>query len=386
MSITQLLLEFLMNLLKDPEAAEEFQKDPEGVLEAHGLGNITVDDVDAVVPVVVDFAPVSTIGERVFETGGNTATGGDSSYSAPASGGAGGGGGGGGYTPQADAGAAASLSPAAAQLTHVVNNFSYTSVDDRDTITDQSVNQNIWALGDVEQWFDNEANVASGDGAVAAGDDAAVDNSVDNSTNIHAGEDVNIGNTSIAVEDSYNDDHSTDNSVHVDVALEDSLNATDSFNDNSDNSTDNSTNVSLEDSLNATDSFNDNSDNSDNSINDSFNTDNSLNATDSFNTDNSLNDSLNTTDSLNGSLNTTDVDADVDIDDSFNDVDVALEDSFNDNSTNVETGDIDAEFTNVETGDIDAEFTNIEDSLVVANNELDVDVEDGHGHHEEPAY
>ena len=66
-------------------------------------------------------------------------------------------------------------------------------MDDRDTITDQSVNQNIWADGDVKQWFDNDSVVASGDRANAAGDDADVEDSNN-------------------IEDSYNTDNSTDNS------------------------------------------------------------------------------------------------------------------------------------------------------------------------------
>ena len=47
-----------------------------------------------------------------------------------------------------------------------------TNIDDRDTTVDASVNQNITAFGDVNQDFDND--VVSGDGAVAAGDDAQV--------------------------------------------------------------------------------------------------------------------------------------------------------------------------------------------------------------------
>jgi hypothetical protein len=34
----------------------------------------------------------------------------------------------------------------------IVNNYTYSStIDDRDTVSDQSVNQNIWANGDVTQ-------------------------------------------------------------------------------------------------------------------------------------------------------------------------------------------------------------------------------------------
>jgi hypothetical protein len=366
MSITQLLLDFLLNLLKDPKAAEEFKADPQGVLDAHGLGNITEEDCDAVIPVVLDFAPVSAIGDRVYETGGNVLHGGDSNYGGGNGGGGHGGGGhgggghGGGHAP-------VDTSPAVAQLTHVVNNYSYSEIDDRDTITDQSVNQNIWALGDVEQWFDNDAIVASGDGAAAAGDDAFVDNSDDHSTNIDVGGDVNIGNT----EDSYNDDHSTDNSVDVDVDVEDSIIANESFNEEE---TDNSTNVDIEDSLLANDSFNE-TDNSDNSVNDSGNTDVDLDAEfeNSFNTDASTNNTTTTntaTDSFNETE--TDVDVDAEFENSFNE-DTAIaqdsfnpEDSLNDESTNVTTGDI----------DVEAEFTKNEDSVIFEENDVNVAVDD----------
>jgi hypothetical protein len=365
MSITQLLLDFLLNLLKDPKAAAEFSEDPQGVLEAHGLGDICQEDVDAVVPVVLDFAPISAIGDRVYETGGNVTKGGDAyTNTGNSGGGSGGGNGGGGHHGGGDV-----LPPPVAQLHHVVNNYTYTTTDDRDTIVDQSVNQNIWALGDVNQWFDNDANVASGDYAVAAGDDAWVDNSEDNSTNVSldAEGDINIGNTDVDVEDSFNDnsDHSVDNSTDnsIDVDITDSFNPTDSFNDNS-------TDVDVD----VDDSFN-----TDNSINDSGNT---VNATDSFNetdvdvdVDAEFNDSFNTdnsttttttttnntaTNSFNDNSTNTDVDVDAKIEDSFNEVD------YTDNSTNVETGDI----------DVDAEFTSYEDSIVLDESPVAVAVDD----------
>ena len=351
MSITQLLLDFLLNLLKDPKAAEEFKADPQGALDAAGLGGITEEDCDAVIPVVLDFAPVSAIGDRVYETGGNVLTGGDA-HNNGGGGGQSGGGNGGGHAP-------VDTSPAVAQLTHVVNNYSYSEIDDRDTITDQSVNQNIWALGDVEQFFDNDAIVASGDGAAAAGDDAFVDNSDDHSTNIDVDGDVNIGNT----EDSYNDDHSTDNSVDVEVDVEDSIIANDSFNED-----DNSTNVDIDDSLLANDSFNE-----DNSINDSGNTDVDIDAEfeDSFNEDSSTTTNT-TTNTATDSFNETDTDVDVDaeFENSFNQ-DTAIaqdsfnpEDSLNDNSTTV--GDV----------DVEAEFTRNEDSVVFEENDVNVAVDD----------
>ena len=57
------------------------------------------------------------------------------------------------------------------EISRIVNQF--TSIDARSTIVDQSVNQNIWTEGgDVTQIFDQDAVVASGDDAIAAGDDA----------------------------------------------------------------------------------------------------------------------------------------------------------------------------------------------------------------------
>ncbi|WP_189636324.1 IniB N-terminal domain-containing protein [Arthrobacter sp. NamB2] len=203
------LLDFLMNLFNDPEAAADFLEDPEQALEDAGLGGVCWDDVEAVLPVVVDYAPitVSSSFDREYNTGGN-ATGNFAGNT---------------WAPVAAA-PAAHVAPAhvhhdddhghaVAQLHSIVNNYTYTSTtDDRDTITDQSVNQNIWANGDVTQLFDNDAVVASGDGAIAAGDDVEIDESEDNSTNITVGD--------IEIDDSFNEDNDTD----IDVDIDDSYN------------------------------------------------------------------------------------------------------------------------------------------------------------------
>src|SRR3954454_11938778 len=81
MSITQLLLEFLMNLLRILEAASHFLDDPQGALDEAGLSGISTDDVDAVMPVVMDYAPVASVGDREYNTGGSSASGGDSGHS-----------------------------------------------------------------------------------------------------------------------------------------------------------------------------------------------------------------------------------------------------------------------------------------------------------------
>ena len=267
MAVTQSLLDFILNLLRDPQAAAAYNANPDAALSSAGHANLSCADVDAVLPVVLDYAPVSM--DREYNTGGNSSTGGDSTwaYSGGGGGGSHGGGGGGGSHGGGGHGGGHGggggggshgggghggddHSHAVAQLTSIVNNYTYSSsIDDRDTVTDQSVNQNIWADGDVLQIFDNDAIIASGDGAIAAGGSVAYNsfNEDDHSTNLE-----------VDIEDSFNDN--SDNSTN------------DSYNDNSDNSTNTEIDVEVEDS------FNDNSDNSDNS----YNSDNSTTITDSF--------------------------------------------------------------------------------------------------------
>ncbi len=141
---------------------------------------------------------------------------------------------------------------------------SHTEIWSNSTIVDQSVNQNVAADGAVDQSFGNSSVVSSGEGSIAAGGSVDWDYSVDESTTMTAGGDINIGNetTITTITDSmneYNLDYSyTDNSTVIDV--------TDSFNDFSENySADGSFNTSevfdtdtvIEVNLDATvDSFN----------------------------------------------------------------------------------------------------------------------------------
>ncbi|MBM0229877.1 MULTISPECIES: IniB N-terminal domain-containing protein [Micromonospora] len=55
----QTLHDFVLNLLTDPDAKSAFELDPEGALQAAGLTDITAADVQDVVPLVVDYAPVN---------------------------------------------------------------------------------------------------------------------------------------------------------------------------------------------------------------------------------------------------------------------------------------------------------------------------------------
>lgn len=176
------LIEFILSLLRDPDAAAEFDADPGGAMAARGLNNVRYDDVCAVAPVVVDRPAVVPRPSEVSPS----------------------------VTPP-------SVDPVVNEIRNITNNFSW--IDDRDTIVDQSVNQNIWAGGDVTQTFDQEAVVASGDDAIAAGDDVGIETNIDDSTNFNAdGGDVNVGNdtTNNTTTGSYN--QATDASTNTDAS------------------------------------------------------------------------------------------------------------------------------------------------------------------------
>jgi hypothetical protein len=56
---TPTLHDFVLNLLTDPDARTAFEIDPEGVLDGAGLGDITEADVQDVIPLVMDYAPIN---------------------------------------------------------------------------------------------------------------------------------------------------------------------------------------------------------------------------------------------------------------------------------------------------------------------------------------
>jgi hypothetical protein len=242
------LVQFLMSLFNNPAAAQEFLNDPERALEGAGLRHVGSMDVDAVMPVVLDYAPITvpaSSSSRVDNAGGITPWIGGATGNTPAP----------AVNTHLD-----DHAQAVQQLTHVVNNYSSASVvDDHDTTTGQSVHENIWAEDDMNQWFQNEAVIPSGDHALASGNDLNVhdshnitdsfntDNSLDASTDnsvsagsvsaaavsagsVSADGDVAVGTSQLDGADSFNTD--------VD------LDAADSFNnsphtavDNSDHST-----------------------------------------------------------------------------------------------------------------------------------------------------
>ncbi|GIM97381.1 IniB N-terminal domain-containing protein [Paractinoplanes toevensis] len=53
------LQDFVLNLIYDPSARSAFEVDPHGSLQQAGLGDVTAADVQDVLPLVLDFAPLS---------------------------------------------------------------------------------------------------------------------------------------------------------------------------------------------------------------------------------------------------------------------------------------------------------------------------------------
>jgi hypothetical protein len=138
------LLEFLRSLIFDDEARQEFADDPEGALDDAGLGHLSAEDVRDALQIIQDDGQDADF-SRDYNTGGN-----DIHIAAP--------------SPVDDDDSAADY----------INKYIYNNyiTNEGDTITDNSINQQIdTGGGDFDQDIDVDSVVASGDGAVAAGDD-----------------------------------------------------------------------------------------------------------------------------------------------------------------------------------------------------------------------
>jgi len=61
MDTSATLHDFVLNLIYDADARAAFESDPEGALHAAGLGDVTAADVQEVIPLVVDYVPMSGI-------------------------------------------------------------------------------------------------------------------------------------------------------------------------------------------------------------------------------------------------------------------------------------------------------------------------------------
>jgi len=165
------IIEFILSLLRDPAAVDELKKDPSGTLARNHLNDACADDVRAVAPVVFDRADVMPRSGANGGNGGNGTprNGNDSPPVTPRDGNDGNDG-------------------VVRELLNIAHNF---YIDNRSTLIDQSVNQNIWTEGgDVNQLFDQTAAVAAGDGSIAAGDDVDIDSSTDTEVDVDIDIDV----------------------------------------------------------------------------------------------------------------------------------------------------------------------------------------------------
>ncbi|WP_219413875.1 hypothetical protein [Pseudonocardia nigra] len=282
MSENLTLLEFIRELLFNVEMRDYFAAEPEKALEEHGLGHLTADDVhDALV--LINEEDQDADFSREYNTGGNHVE------ALPIA------------VPAAPAHHGDDHGSAIEYINRYITN---NHVDDRDTTVDNSVNQQIDTDGgDFDQDIDIDSTVASGDGAVAAGDDiedstivTGDDNQVGDGNVAGNGNVVGDGNQAVTGNDNTTSFGSGDaNSVEVgdDLTVGDGAGfATggSAWVDNSDHSQENVGNDYSDNSKeNVGNDYSDNSDHSDNSVEDSYNdfSDNSNHS------DNSVEDSFN---------------------------------------------------------------------------------------------
>jgi hypothetical protein len=178
------LFDSLFSLFSGDEASQQaFADSPEGYFEQNGLLNVTSADIQSEMPRVLtalqgQSGDVNQGGFANFANSGNVVL-----PPPPA------------HADYHDAPDGGGLAGAIETVNHYTSVFNETNqdfqdndttvIDDRDTTTDNSVNQNITAFGDVSQEFDND--VVSGDGAIAAGDNSQ-NNTGDGA--VQAGDDI----------------------------------------------------------------------------------------------------------------------------------------------------------------------------------------------------
>ncbi|OLT02590.1 hypothetical protein BJF90_29040 [Pseudonocardia sp. CNS-004] len=166
------IMEFLQQLFSSEEAREAFQENPEQALDDAGLGHLSADDVSDALTMMHDDSQSADF-SREYNGGDN-----EVNIAAPAP------------VEHHDGG---SESAAEYITKYVTENY---ITNEGDTITDNSVNQQIdTGGGDFDQNIDIDSTVASGDGAVAAGDDIE-----DSTIATGDGNTIGDGNTSVDVE------------------------------------------------------------------------------------------------------------------------------------------------------------------------------------------
>jgi hypothetical protein len=191
MNVTQSLLDFILNLMRDSNAKAAFIANPDRALADAGLSNVCSEDVSDAMSYVAEYHPVTFVGDRDYNLANNSHHNGD-------------------YRPEHNAGDehrgedhrsdghwANGHTGAVQQLEYITNNYSY--ADSHDTMIDKSVNQNIWNKGELSQSFDDHSVTAS-DHSVAAGHD--INGDVANGNGNVVGDHNKVGTTE------NHDDHS----------------------------------------------------------------------------------------------------------------------------------------------------------------------------------
>jgi hypothetical protein len=146
MTTSTSLIEFLLNLLRDPEARDAFLADGDGYLASCGLDNLSSADLHDALVLLEDSQEASF--DREYNTGGNSVT---------------------VHTPPPPPVDHDDHEDAVQYLNnYITNNY----IEDNDTIIDNSLNQVIDTNGgDFDQDIDVDNTIATGDGAVAVGGD-----------------------------------------------------------------------------------------------------------------------------------------------------------------------------------------------------------------------
>jgi hypothetical protein len=144
MTTSTSLIDFLLNLLRDPEARDAFLADGEGYLSSCGLEDLSSADIQDALVLLQDNQEASF--DREYNTGGNSVT----VHTPP--------------PPHADHG---DHEDAVQYLNNYITN-NYVN----ETIIDNSFNQQVdTGGGDFDQDVDIDNTIATGDGAVAVGGD-----------------------------------------------------------------------------------------------------------------------------------------------------------------------------------------------------------------------
>lgn len=259
------LIEFLRELLFDDDLRQDFADDPSAVLADHGLSHLTAEDVHDALVLLRDESSQDGDFSRRYDTGDNTVV----------------------ATPAPVHHHSESHAESGAEYLdrYITHNY----VVDRDTVTDHSINQNIDNSDDrfgrdhddfdrhgrhdddgghFSQDIDIDQTTASGDGAVAAGDDVT--------GIVTTGDDNQVGNGNLVGDD--NVTGSNNNAVTGD-------DNTTNFGSGSASSTDVDGNVSVGSGGAFSGSGNATVNNTDNSTEDSFNDQSEHSVSDSFNQD-----------------------------------------------------------------------------------------------------